>query len=221
MARRIQQRARFSLSYERRVFINCPFDSDFEELLRAITFSVADCLFEPVCAKMATDPNGRLALINRLVADSRLSIHDLSRSEYEARHSNPRFNMPFELGLVVGHIHCAGTANNKNLLILERKPYRTQRVLSDVNLHDASCHKGNVRGTVTNVREFLHTEASHPVPMAREIETRFRRFERWLTNELKSRQEKRESISWKDYRDVALKWQERNPSRLPLQETIE
>ena len=44
-----------ALSYQRSVFINCPFDDDYAPILRAIIFAVVDCGFAPRCALEALD----------------------------------------------------------------------------------------------------------------------------------------------------------------------
>ena len=37
------------------VFINCPFDDDYQALFDALVFTVYKCDFEPRCAKEADD----------------------------------------------------------------------------------------------------------------------------------------------------------------------
>ena len=47
--------------YEDSVFVNCPFDEEYEELFDAIVFSVHDCGFVARGALEASDSGGRLA----------------------------------------------------------------------------------------------------------------------------------------------------------------
>ena len=42
-----------------RVFINCPFDDDYGDMLRAIAFAIASCGFEPACA-LDDDDSGKI-----------------------------------------------------------------------------------------------------------------------------------------------------------------
>ena len=84
------------LPFERCVFVNCSFDSDFLPILHAILFAIHDCGF---IARVAVEDIGsnetRLDKIARIIRESRLSIHDISRVEITAASPLPRFNMAF------------------------------------------------------------------------------------------------------------------------------
>src|ERR1700744_6576762 len=88
---------------ERSVFINCPFDQEYQPLMRAACFAIMACGFAPRCALDFSDSGAvRIAEIVRMIADSDLSIHDISRVELDERSKLPRFNMPLELGADLG-----------------------------------------------------------------------------------------------------------------------
>jgi hypothetical protein len=74
-----------------------------------------------------TGPQRRLERIRKLLGRCRLSVHDLSRVELSG--GAPRFNMPFELGLAVE----MSRHQKHDWFVLEAKPYRLQRSLSDLN----------------------------------------------------------------------------------------
>ena len=78
-----------------------------------------------------------------LLKSCRVSIHDLSAVGHPAR-----FNTPFELGLA-----CAlkEQSNQHDFLILERKPHRLHRHLSDVGGIDPKIHHGTARGAICAV----------------------------------------------------------------------
>ena len=79
------------------VFINCPFDQQYQPLLRAILFAVHDCGFRARSALEVEDSGEvRVQRILRIIGDSPYGIHDISRVD------TPRFNMPLELGLFLG-----------------------------------------------------------------------------------------------------------------------
>ncbi|HEX9161516.1 MAG TPA: hypothetical protein VF980_07380 [Thermoanaerobaculia bacterium] len=87
--------------YERNVFINCPFDNAYAPIFEAIVFAVHDAGFRPKCAREKLDSSQiRVHKIADLISQSRYSIHDLSRTELDEASELPRFNMPFELGMV-------------------------------------------------------------------------------------------------------------------------
>ena len=92
-----------SSAQEDSVFINCSFTEDYKELFHCIIFCVLACGFRPRSALEAGDAGDiRLDKIVRLIKESHYSIHDLSAIELDGINSLPRFNMPFELGLVIG-----------------------------------------------------------------------------------------------------------------------
>jgi hypothetical protein len=89
--------------FEKSVFVNCPFDSDYQDLMLAIVFSVAAHGFVPRTARESEgDPEPRFSRILRMIAQCKYSIHDLSRSTGEGADNLARFNMPLELGMAAG-----------------------------------------------------------------------------------------------------------------------
>lgn len=84
------------------VFLNCPFDPDFEPLFHAIIFALVCCDFHPRSAlESGTVAEPRLDRITRAIFTSRYSIHDLSRCRGEGQEQLARFNMPLELGIAL------------------------------------------------------------------------------------------------------------------------
>src|SRR5258707_13086398 len=89
-------------SYDTSVFINCPFDTDYRPLFRALVFVIEYCEFAARCA-LEVDDSGetRSGKIIRLIENSRFGIHDISRTEVNPE-GLPRFNMPYEFGIFMG-----------------------------------------------------------------------------------------------------------------------
>ncbi len=173
-------------SYERRVFINCPFDKQYLPLLRSIAFAVIDCSFAPQIALQEVNGRLRLEKIIALMRQSRLSIHDVSRLPARAREL-PRFNMPFECGLFVGMMHSGAPKHrNKQFLVLDRAAYQYQRTMSDVSGLDPKMHHGEPRQAIDAVRHFLSSElrlltrGRERAPGGEKIWERFRAFQREL-----------------------------------------
>src|SRR5688572_25760997 len=89
--------------YEESVFLNVPFDGGYTSLLRALVFTVYDCGFVARCALEEEDASEiRIQKIYGLISGSKYSIHDISRTTLDPRWRLPRFNMPLELGVVLG-----------------------------------------------------------------------------------------------------------------------
>ncbi len=138
------------------VFINCPFDEEFKDMLYAIVFVVYRCGFKPRSALQ--EDNGlinRLAKIEKLIEECRFGIHDISRTESN-NYSLPRFNMPFELGIFFGAKKFGNQKQKgKIALVLDREKYLYQQYISDLNGIDTKAHGGNPANAIKIVRDWL------------------------------------------------------------------
>ena len=102
--------------------------------------------------KIVTQQPGsnRLKRLVKLIQDSVFSIHDLSYVKRDRGPNGeppvPRFNMPFELGLVLGD------SPDHELIVLERQRYSTMRSLSDVNGLDCRSYAipGDILGAISD-----------------------------------------------------------------------
>jgi hypothetical protein len=146
--------------YERSVFINCPFDAEYAPLFEAIVFAIHSTGFLPKCSRERLDSSQiRLQKIVELIAASRYSIHDLSRTALDAEHALPRFNMPLELGLDLGCKSFGPEHGDKSLLIFDSEQYRFQKFVSDLGGQDIHQHANDPKTAVTRVRNWLRTES--------------------------------------------------------------
>ena len=169
--------------YDQNVFINCPFDRDYEPIFDALVFAVFDCGFRPVCAReRMNSAQIRIDKITDLIRDSRYSIHDLCRTEFDERYSLPRFNMPLELGIALGCMKFGrGRQRDKSALILDRHRYRYHKFVSDIAGQDISEHNNQPTRVIEVVRNWLRTESGLlDIPGAEYITARYRRFKRNL-----------------------------------------
>jgi hypothetical protein len=83
------------------VFLNIPYDPNFESLCLAYICGLA-CFGLVPRATLEIPGNRRLDRIITLIQECSFSIHDLSRVQLDPyKPRTPRFNMPFELGLAV------------------------------------------------------------------------------------------------------------------------
>jgi hypothetical protein len=143
--------------FERNVFINCPFDSDYQEMLTALVFTVTICNLNPRIA-MERDDSGeeRIKKIKELIRCSKYSIHDISRMEPLVGGDLPRFNMPFELGLDLGcRTYGKGRLAEKKSLILDRERYRYMKVISDISGNDIRAHGADKELLIREVRNWI------------------------------------------------------------------
>ena len=100
----------------------------------------------------------RIDKLYRIIAESRYSIHDLSRTELDPVNALPRFNMPLELGIFLGAKRFGDEDQaQKRCMILDTAPYRFQMFISDLAGMDIKAHAGDPREMVRHVRDFLTT----------------------------------------------------------------
>lgn len=131
---------------ERSVFLNVPFDSDYEECFLALIAGLTGLGLKPRSVLEVTPGKDRLQRIYRLLRSCRYSLHDLSRVELSAGH--PRFNMPFEAGLATA---LALDRRGHDRFVLESQPHRLQRTCSDLNGTDPEIHLGTAEGVLACV----------------------------------------------------------------------
>ncbi len=141
------------------VFLNIPYDKEFEDLYLAYVVGLTQ-LGLRINATLAVPNQGRLARIVRLIEESDVSIHDLSRIELSS--GIPRFNMPLELGLALYRSHATG--GRHRVFVFEKKPYRMLRSTSDINGIDAQIHSGRPKGVMLGLRNIFHQPDVTTVP---------------------------------------------------------
>ncbi len=146
-------------SPENQIFINCPFDSEYRPLFRAMVFAIYQCGFLPRCAQEASDSGqNRLDKIMGIIEACGLGIHDISRTELDPSTKLPRFNMPFELGVFLGAKKWGKPVQRrKNCLVLDREPYRYREFISDIAGQDPLAHNQDPQTLVTAIRDWLST----------------------------------------------------------------
>jgi hypothetical protein len=187
----------------RSVFINCPFDDAYAELLRAIVFAISACGYSPVCA-LDDDDGGQLrsAKLTKMIATCDLSVHDLSRVELSDGAGTPRFNMPFELGLYLGAKQFGGRRQKrKRMLILAGDRRHWAPSISDLAGVDPAYHNNKPDTAVRAVRDFLHRRPDGGVlPGETALLADYRHFRRDLPAiAVRARQTEDEALRYRNY----------------------
>ena len=178
---------RAKYKYEDSVFINCPFDSEYLELLQAIVFAIHSSGFVARSALETMDSGeNRLQKIIKIIGESRLGIHDISRVEVK-KDEVPRFNMPFECGLFWGCLSYGDSEQKKKkMLVLDNIPYQFQKSLSDIAGQDVTAHNNNPNEVITIVRRFLYSHSiesrKKAIPHAMIMIQRYELFQAHLTS---------------------------------------
>ena len=119
---------------------------------------------------------------------SRYAIHDLSRLQARKKGEYYRLNMPLELGIDVGcRLFGQGQHSTKKCLILEEQRYRYQAAVSDLSGSDIAVHGGSPEALVTEVRNWLNSQAHVQAPGPARVWTAFLEFMSYNYVSLKKR----------------------------------
>lgn len=152
-------RRRKNINYDFNVFLNCPFDEEYQPLFRAMIFSIHACGFIARCAQEVSNQNIRFSRILEIIGESRYGIHDLSRISLEAN-VMPRNNMPLELGVFIG---CRNFGTDydydKEYLVLDSVPHRYKEHITDLGGEDPLIHGNSPEQMVRCIRDWLVLKA--------------------------------------------------------------
>lgn len=141
------------------VFINCPYDPDFEARFDAILFATVCCGFLPRSAlETGSVADSRMERITQAIFSSNYSIHDLSRCKGEGDEQLARFNMPLELGIAMARRYSKGSKKNRHdWLLLVPDGHLYLKVVSDLAGFDPMKYDGSEKAIVAKVMTWLAT----------------------------------------------------------------
>ena len=195
--------------YAQRVFINCPFDSEYKPLFEAIVFAVLSCGFRPRCALEIDDSSEvRIDRIFKIIAECKYGIHDISRTQVTSASGLPRFNMPLELGMFLAAKRFGtGKQRRKVCLVLDTMPYRYQQFISDIAGQDIQVHNNSAREAITVVRNWLRNASRSTIlPGGMEIYRRFQLFEQKLPALCVELKVQRNELTFNDSVSIISNW---------------
>jgi hypothetical protein len=133
---------------QQRVFLNIPYDQQFERTYLAYVTALSAMGFLPQ-ATLGIGGNRRLDRIASLIEGCSYSIHDMSRVQLDRNAPRtPRFNMPLELGLAVAW---ARANQHHKWFVFESVKRRLAKSMSDLDGTDPYIHEGTIRGVMREV----------------------------------------------------------------------
>ena len=197
-----------SAGYERNVFINCPFDGQYQPIFEAIIFAIYSCGYRPRSAKEFSDSGSvRNDGILELIKDCRLGIHDISETGLNTE-SLPRFNMPLELGYFIGaKFFGPPRQRRKRCLVLDMDRYRYQKFISDLAGHDIKAHDRKVDRAILRVRDWLRDDSdSTSMPGADHIFASYQQFRSELPSILSKIPLREDEMTYRDFKDIVEDW---------------
>ena len=162
----------------------------------------------------------RIHKIIRIIAQSRLSIHDISRTQLDRDTRLPRFNMPLELGIFIGAKAFGGPEHAcKAAIVLDAERYRYKKYISDIAGQDVRAHGRNAAEAVRQVRAFLstHCPPGTILPGSDTIIGRYNRFRGGLGRTCSELHVRPADLSFRDISTLMVAWLRNHP--LPAPET--
>ena len=110
-------------------------------------FAVVGCGFNVRCAREMSDASEtRIDKLYRIIEQSPLSIHDLSRTELDELHNLPRSTCRSSWECSSAPKRLGDEENRqKRCLVLDVEPYRFQKFISDLAGMDITDHGGDPR----------------------------------------------------------------------------
>lgn len=160
-------------AYPRSVFLNCPYDNAFAPLFHAAVLTVAALGFTPRCARETegeSDP--RIDRIARGLAESKYSVHDLTRFRGEGPEHLSRFNMPLELGMALSFRYQGkSSGSTHNWVALVPEGFVHQKFVSDLAGFDPPAHNETPAGVIRAISGWLTIQPDYlpPTPSPRAI----------------------------------------------------
>jgi hypothetical protein len=153
-------------SYERSVFLNCPFDDLFAPLFHAAVLTIAALGFTPRCARETEgESDQRIDRIARGLRESKYSIHDLSRFQGEGPDNLSRFNMPLELGMALSIRYQGKTSGTPhNWVALVPSGFVHQKFISDLAGFDPPVHEQTPISVIRAIWGWLTIQPDYSPP---------------------------------------------------------
>jgi len=136
-----------------------PYDGRYTPLYLAAIAGLCGLGLRPRGVVEIAGPQRRLERIQNLLGRCPISVHELSRVDLSR--GVPRFNMPFELGLAVE----MSRHQKHRWFVLEARPYRLQRSLSDLNGTDPLIHGGRPEGLLQALADVFDRPGTPRVPL--------------------------------------------------------
>ncbi|WP_105175263.1 hypothetical protein [Pseudoalteromonas sp. T1lg122] len=172
--------------FNKNVFVNCPFDEDYREILLAIVFTLKSMDLHPRLSLERVDSaETRIDKIVGLIRESKYGIHDISRMVAKNHNETFRMNMPFELGIDYGCQKLNGEPwSSKQILILDTERFRFQKAISDLSGCDIKSHNDDGFIATKVVRNWFNALLSIRIPSGNNIWQKYNDFQAYLYDEL-------------------------------------
>ncbi len=148
--------------YADTAFINIPYDKRYQNLYLAFIAGLTAFGLDPRATLEIPGGARRLDRIFELITSCQYSFHDLSRVQLDTkRPQTPRFNMLFELGLVLGWLQTRPKSKH-TWFLFEAVNRRVSKSLSDLDGTDPYIHDEKPKGRFRELGNALVRSADQP-----------------------------------------------------------
>lgn len=199
--------------YANNVFINCPFDDEYNSLFHALIFVIHDCGFIARCAlEISNSAQVRIDKIYKIIDECKFGIHDISRATIDPNTGFSRFNMPFELGIFLGCQHYSKNYNREKVsLIVDEDQFRYKNFISDIAGQDIKSHAKSEEKLIKCIRDFLVTHTGRKsIAGGSYIHGRYVQFLKDLPVILNGEKLKQDELTFIDYSGIVSSWINQN-----------
>ncbi len=146
--------------------------------------------------------------IVKLIKESKYSIHDLSRVSLDDYNKLPRFNMPLELGIVIGSLEFGNKIHKeKEYLILESDKFRFKKFISDLSGQDIKEHQDDPKKIIRCTRDWLSKRTEDTIPSGSIIFNEFQEFTSKLSELCTPLNWVVEELTYEEYLSLVVSWQ--------------
>jgi hypothetical protein len=132
--------------------------------------------FFPRCGLEASNAaQVRIDKIFTIIEESKLGIHDISRTGLDAATGLPRFNMPLERGMFLAARRFGNAAQRTtSCIIFDSESFRYQKFMSDIAGQDIAAHGNRPDRMIDRLRNWLsHHRTDRLLPGGEAIALRF------------------------------------------------
>ena len=182
-------------------------------LFHAMAFTILRCDFIARCALEEDDSSEiRISKIFRIIAECRLGIHDLSRTQLDKNTHLPRFNMPLELGMFLASKYFGRDEHDRKVcMVFEAKQHTYEAFISDIKGQDIKAHANNPRTIVMTVRNWLAANSPKTQLLGgHAIWQEFMSFKRWMPQHCRKKKLRVADLTFGDYANLVYEWIENN-----------
>ncbi len=200
----------------RAIFINCPFDADYQPIFNAVLFTVCALGFEPRSALEVADCSD-LRLRKILRSHSDFALRDPRSLTHGTRRKDEPSTLQhaFGVGYFPGAKEFGGKTAKKKRCLIFAKNQHVKSFISDINGLDIHGHDDLPQNVIAPIRQWLCTDARANAVPASVLTEHFQKFSTELPLIFARLGYRHNEPQYGDLLKVTAEWLEDHPVELP------